>query len=287
MSKIIERPSIPLRDENSHKGTYGTALLICGSYGMAGAAVLAANAALRSGVGIAKLMVPSSIYTIAAGNASEAVFIPTGFKSAKKFGPFAARSAEKALEKVTAVLIGCGMGQGFFSARLVKFIVCNAQCPIIIDADGINMLSRSIDILMQAKAPVILTPHPAEMSRLCKKSIAEIEQNREKTASEFAKRYKVYLVLKGHETVVSSPDGEIFVNKTGNAGMATGGSGDTLAGIMAARIAAGGDVLTAVCDSVYIHGLAGDKAAERLSQTSLLPRDIIEELPCVFKSFER
>lgn len=286
MNRIIEKPVLDPRDDNAHKGTFGTALLICGSYGMAGAAVLAARAALKSGVGIARIMMPDSIYPIVTKSVSEAVFFPCGGKRSKKFGITACSMAKKALRGVTGILIGCGIGQGFFCRKLLRYVVKNAECPLIIDADGINMLSRNIDILKQAKAPVILTPHPGEMSRLCSTEVAKIEKNREEIAISFAKKHNAYIVLKGHETVVATPDGQVFINKTGNSGMATGGSGDTLAGIMVARLAITRDAIKAVCESVYIHGAAGDMAAERLSKTSMLPGDMISELPCVFKFLE-
>ncbi len=283
MSSIITAPKIPKRAENAHKGTYGTALLICGSFGLAGAAVLAARAALRSGVGIAKCIVPKSIYPIVGKAVPEAVFLPTG---RKRLSIGSAWQAKKAVKTASSVLIGCGLSKGYFCKRTLKAVVKNAKCPVIIDADGINLLSSCINILKQAGSIVILTPHPGEMSRLCGKSIAEIEADRESAAKKFAVEHKVYLVLKGKNTVVATPNGEIYINPTGNAGMATGGSGDTLSGIMAAFLAAEKDILSAVNKSVYIHGLAGDMAAADLSQASMLPTDMTERLPAIFKMLE-
>lgn len=285
MSEIIKAPVIE-RDEFSHKGTFGTALLVTGSYGMAGASILAARSCLKSGVGIAKLLLPASVYPIVTSAVPECVCLPTGLKFQKTFGLCAVSKAKKEIHKVNSILIGCGMSQSAANKNLLKFVIKNAACPVIVDADGINMLSHSIDILREAKASVILTPHPKEMSRLTGKTVAVIENNREQTASDFAKEYGVYLVLKGHETVVAAPSGETYINHTGNSGMATGGSGDTLSGIMAARLAYEKDVLKAVCDSVYIHGLCGDLAAEKLSKSSMLPGDMIEELPFAFKKLE-
>ncbi|MBQ0083916.1 MAG: NAD(P)H-hydrate dehydratase [Clostridiales bacterium] len=285
MSAIIEKPRI-VRAENSHKGTFGTALIISGSYGMAGAAMLCTNACLKSGVGIAKLCIPSSIYDIVAKGISEAVFVPCGIKPFKRFSLGAINKIKPHIKTANSIVIGCGMSQGFFNKRLLKYVIKNADCPIIIDADGINMLSRSIDILRRARAEIVLTPHPKEFSRLSGKGVAEIEADREKAACDFAREYGVYVVLKGHETVVSSPAGEVFINQTGNSGMATGGSGDTLSGILAARVAQNKELLQAVKESVYIHGMCGDMAAQKLSKTSMLPSDMIEQLPFVFKNLE-
>ena len=170
--------------------------------------------------------------------------------------------------------------------KKLKLIINYAVSPIVIDADGINLLSCNIDILKRAKTPIILTPHPAEMSRICGKSVSEINANRVIVAADFAKKHGVYLVLKGNETVIAAPDGRVNINPTGNAGMATGGSGDVLSGIIAGLLAYNTDVFDAVTKAVYIHGLAGDISAEKLSQTSVLPSDIIKELPCVFKTLE-
>lgn len=272
------KPVIQRRDKNAHKGTFGTSLIIAGSYGMAGAAVLAAKAALRCGVGKAKLAVNKSIYDICATAISEAVFIPYGicFKKA----------VVKHIKTANSILFGCGCSTKKSTLKKLKLIIKNADCPIVVDADGINVLSQNIDILKQAKTPIILTPHPLEMARLSGKSVQEIGKDRIQTATEFANKYGVYVVLKGNGTVIAAPNKAPIVNPTGNAGMATGGSGDVLAGIMAGLLAQDSDVLKAVSAAVYIHGMAGDVAAEKLSEISMLPSDIIEELPCVFKTLE-
>ena len=276
--KITEKPLISPRDKASHKGTFGTALLVCGSYGMAGAAVLAAGAALKSGIGKLKLAVHKSIYGICAVALPEAVFIPFG-RSFKK-------AVLKHLDDAKSILFGCGVGANTRALKRLKLIIKKAKCPIVIDADGINLLSRNIDILKQAKTPIILTPHPKEMSRLCGKGVDEINGSRIRSAADFAAKHGVYIVLKGNETVIAAPDGRISINPTGNAGMATGGSGDVLGGIMAALLAYNSDIFSTVCAAVYIHGAAGDSAAAKLSQTAMLPSDIIKELPCVFKTLE-
>ncbi len=276
--ETIKAPVISPRPKDSHKGTFGTALLVCGSFGMAGAAMLSGGAALRSGVGKLQMAVHKSIYGICANALTEAVFLPYGSRFKK--------TVLRHIKSADSILFGCGAGVKKSTLNGLRLIIKNANCPIVIDADGINLLSHSIDILKQAKTPIILTPHPAEMSRLCGKSVAEINNNRLQTAADFAAKHGVYLVLKGNQTVVAAPDGKLFVNSTGNAGMATGGSGDVLAGIMAGLLAYNTDVLGAIQAAVYIHGTAGDSAAKKLSQTAMLPSDVIKELPCVFKTLE-
>lgn len=275
---ISESPKIAKRDKNAHKGSFGSSLLVCGSFGMAGAAILSFRAALKSGVGKLIAAVEKNIYGICTVAVPEAVFIPLGICFKKPL--------LKQIKGADSILFGCGVGTKKRSLKKLNLIVKNANCPVVIDADGINLLAQSIDILKQAKTPIILTPHPLEMSRLCGKRVREINNDRLKTATDFAKEYGVYLVLKGSGTIVAAPNGKTYVNPTGNAGMATGGSGDVLSGIMAALLAYNTDIFTAVKTAVYVHGAAGDSAAERLSETSLTPSDIIEELPCVFKTLE-
>lgn len=270
----IEKPSIPSREKDSHKGTFGTALHICGSVGFAGAAVLAGRACLKSGVGLLKVLVPKGIYNICAKSLPEAVFIVSK------------RGIKEQIKNADSVLIGPGMSVSKRTKTLLKKVLENATSPIIIDADGINVLSRGIDMLKRAKTPIILTPHPKEMSRLTGLEVNEIQKNRETVAKDFAQKYGVYLVLKGSGTVVATPTGDAFINPTGNPGMATGGSGDVLSGIISALVCYFDNITDAIKSAVYIHGMAGDVAANRLSQTALLPSDIIEELPCVFKTLE-
>ncbi len=282
----IKRPKPIRRDKNSHKGTYGTALFICGSYGMSGAVIMASLAALRSGLGIAKIAIPDKIYDIVAKSVPEAVCVPC---ATSDMGTFCKTDAEKIVNEAkncSVIVIGCGISNSQDNEEILAAVIKNAMCPIIIDADGINLLSHNIDIIKQTKASVILTPHPGEMSRLCKKSVAEIEKDRIGTAVKFSHEYGVITVLKGHKTIVATPKGCAYINTTGNAGMATGGSGDVLAGVIAAFVARSNDTVDAVKSAVYVHGAAGDLAAKYMSQTSLLPRDLIEQLPCLFKKLE-
>ena len=272
---VIEKPEFPARHHNCHKGDFGIALLMCGSYGMAGAAILATRAALRSGVGIAKCVVCEGIYSAFTSAVPEAVCLPV---KQSKNGTFDKIDIENICNKASALLFGCGVGNTVETQLLVKKIIKNVEIPVVLDADGINALVKSIELLKESKASVIITPHPGEMARLCGKSIAEVEADRIHTAREFAMQYGCVVVLKGANTIVATPDGEIFFNTTGNPGMATGGSGDVLAGIMVSLLAQGYTPETAAKMAVYLHGEAGDKATSKKGERAMLPSDIIEEL---------
>lgn len=275
--KTIQKPHFEKRDKNSHKGTFGKALIIAGSYGMAGAAMLSAKAALRSGLGIAGCVLPRSIYAPFTSFLPEAVCYPMD-ETQNGTLLFEREKLSQLCENYDAVLFGCGVSKGKDILKIADFLVKNCEKPLIIDADGINALADCIDILKESKVPVILTPHPGEMARLCKVSVAEIEKDRIKYAKEFATEYGCILTLKGSNTIVAHPNGDLSFNMCGNPGMATGGSGDVLSGIIVSLLAQGIDPKTAAENAVYLHAAAGDKAALKRSQHALLPSDIIEEL---------
>ncbi len=274
--KTIDTPTFPKRKHNSHKGTFGTALLLCGSYGMLGAAILSAKACLRSGVGIAKCVICENIYKAFTVAVPEAVCIPV---KQTKFGSLPSNiNLKEIYKKSTAILFGCGVKNNRHTKKLLKRLIKTANVPIVIDADGINALSQNIKLLKKANAPIILTPHPAEMARLCGKTTIEVEQNRITTTINFAKEYNCYLLLKGANTIVCTPDGEVYFNMNGNPGLATGGSGDVLAGITVSLLAQGFPIIDALKAAVYIHSDCADKKAEILGEAALLPSDIIEAL---------
>ena len=270
------------RSKNDHKGTFGTALSVAGSYGMSGAAILLSNAALRSGVGIMKAACIHENYTATAAAVPEAVLVPCDSRD----GKFARESLPKlkeALKTASALAVGSGLGVSEDTAFIVRELLTASPVPVVLDADGINAVASDIEFIEQMKAPLILTPHPGEMSRLCGLSTAEIEKDRIGVASRFATLKRVYLILKGANTLVATPDGRVFVNTTGNTGLATGGSGDTLTGILVSLLAQGIDPLSAATSAVWLHGSAADLAKERVGETALLPRDLIAELPNLFK----
>lgn len=288
LSKSEAGSLVPKRLQVSHKGTYGHLLSVCGSKRMPGAPVLAARAALRSGVGLVTTAFPESIYNTMASKLTEALLFPLCENSNGALSADCIGELSNELDKFSAILFGCGLTDSDDTAKILEFIVQNSTVPIIIDADGINALSRNIDILKQAKAPVILTPHPKEMSRLCGVPTQIIQADRVKHAREFCAKYGCVVVLKGSNTVVACPQREsVYVNSSGNSGLAKGGSGDVLAGIISAFAAQGVKSDIAASLGVYIHGHCADLAADRLSQTGMLPSDVIEELAGVFSDFEQ
>ncbi len=275
--KAIDPPFIRPRHKNSHKGTFGTALSVTGSYGMAGAAIIAGRAALRSGVGILKAACIEENYTASVTAMPEAVHIP--LKSEE--GCFAAASAPRLLEELRrsdALLIGCGMGRAPQNIELIRSLILASEVPVILDADGINCILPDIEFIKQVKAPLILTPHPGEMARLTGLTVAEVEAHRIEVARYFAKNYGVIVCLKGSNTIVADHTGQIYVNLIGNPGMATAGSGDMLAGIMLATAASGGNIVNAVKRAVWLHSAAGDATRAELGENAMLPTDMIERL---------
>lgn len=280
-SNIVKK-AIGNRPDDAHKGTMGTLLSVCGSYGMAGAALLSSMAALRCGVGLLKCALPKSIYPIAAGKVLESVYLPLDETAD---GKIAEKNADVLLrQSADALLIGCGLSLCNDTRSLVKQLLVSCKKPMVLDADALNALADEPELLRQAEAPVIITPHPAEMARLCGVTALEVNRNRETTARQFAENYHVITVLKGAKTVIASPNGRTLLNTTGNSGMATGGSGDVLAGMCGALLAQGKDAFDCAAAAVYLHGLAGNLAAERLGKISMLPSDIIDEIPNAFQS---
>lgn len=274
------------RETTSHKGTYGHLLSVCGSKRMPGAPVLAASAALRSGVGLVTAAFPESIYSVMSNKLTEALLLPLVESNDGTISQDASNQIFDEISKYDAVLIGCGLGVTPGTKKIVENILKNSKVPVIIDADGINIISENIDILKEAACPIILTPHPKEMSRLCGAPVSMIQADRVKFAKDFAYKYNVTLVLKGSNTVVASPHSKsVYINSSGNSGLSKGGSGDVLAGIIAAFCAQGMNILSACTAGVYIHGHCADRTADRLSQTGMLPSDVIEELASVFAEF--
>ena len=254
---------------DAHKGTNGTLVVAAGSKGMTGAATLCCMAALKSSAGIVKLLVPENLNEIMEIKLTEVITLPVNSKDY-----FAENDADTLLENFKeAIVIGPGLGRNPETVKFVQKVIKNADVPLVIDADGIYAVSMNIDIIREAKKNVILTPHPGEFSRLCGLSVQDIENDRIGSARDFAIKYGVTLLLKGPGTVVAEPDGRVYVNSTGNEGMAKGGSGDVLAGIIGALLTRG--VSHAAVLGAFFHGKAGDKAADVLGKDSMLPTDIL------------
>lgn len=262
------------RDDDTHKGDFGKIAIVGGSLGMTGSSYLSSNAALKAGAGLVYNIVPREIFDIMSIKYIEPI--------AKAFDDL--DEMEKFLDGLDVIAMGPGMGLGEYGRSVFEKII-KMEKNLLIDADGLNILSQNLNLLEERKSfTTILTPHEGEFARLTGLSLEEIKNNRKRLAVDFAKKYKLILVLKGHNTIVT--DGkEVYVNKTGNSGMASGGSGDVLTGIISAFMK-NYDLFDAARLGVYVHGLAGDSYASKNSKTSLRARDLIENLSTVFKNFE-
>ena len=274
---INPEPTFRKRPKNSHKGTFGTALFITGSYGMCGAQILSVKSAFALGVGMCRAFVCDKNYTAFTTSIPEAVTIPVP-TSIIGTPQIAEKQLATELLRSNAVLIGCGLGDNGETFDILKKTLELSTVPTVIDADGINALAKDISILHKTQAPTVITPHPKEMSRLIHKGVEEIERNRIHYAKSFAATYGCVVVLKGANTVIASPDGRVFINTSGNSGLAVAGSGDVLSGMIVSRLAQGETPLAAALSSVYLHGKAGDNAAKTIGQAPLLPTDVIEVL---------
>ena len=278
---------LPRRPDDAHKGTMGTLCSVTGSYGFAGAAVLSGRAALRSGVGLHYQVLPEAIYPIYASSVPESVCVPVKGAFVGTVSRADIPAVLDTAARSTAVLIGCGMGSSSDTRAVLCELIRSCEIPLIIDADGINALSTHIDILRERRGEIILTPHVKEFSRLTGLAVADILAHQQESAEAFAKEHPgVTLVLKSHRTVIAQGE-QTYLNTAGNSGMAKGGSGDVLAGVIASLTAQGLDPLDAAATGVYIHAAAGDIAAEKLGKTAMLPSDMIACLSDVYTSLEK
>lgn len=280
--RLLFNKAVFNRPDDSNKGTLGSLLCICGSYGMAGAAIMAGKAALRCGIGLLKIAVPKSIYPVCATNILESVYYPLEETSN---GVISSKNTDFLLEmceKSSAVVIGCGLSVCDDTKNLVQSVITNCEKPLVIDADALNCICNKPEILKNLKAPAIITPHPGEMARLLHSTPKTVNSNRENTAIDFATKFGVVTVLKGAGTIIASPDGEVYINHTGNSGMATGGSGDVLSGIIGSLLAQGASPINAAAAGVFLHGTIGDLAAEKLGKISMLPTDMIDMIPTAY-----
>ena len=276
------RLALPKRKTNFHKGDCGTAALYCGSLGMAGAAVIAGKACIKSGVGIADMIIPQSIYNIVGTSLPEAVCTVIDDVENGKVNDAVTERVINTVDKCNVGLIGCGLGQSNQAKYTVLEIMKNCSVPLIIDADGINILSENTHLIKQYTNDVVITPHPKEASRLLKCSVDDIQNDRLGSAMRLAKEFNSVAVLKGAKIIISLPNGENFVVTDGNPGMATAGSGDMLAGMIAAFISQGLTAAESAICAVKIHAMAGDIAVEDTSVLSLTPTDMINTLTTVF-----
>lgn len=274
---------IPPLDYNANKGSNGHLLCLCGSYKMPGAAVICSKSAIRTGAGLVKITTPKSAYPLIASHLVQPIFNPVEEENGL-YSKYALAGILEDISWANAIVLGCGIGVSDDTTEIVKSVLKNAKAPIILDADGINSIVSCIDILKDVKVPVVLTPHPGEMSRLTSKSVAEVQANRISIAKNFAKEYGVIIVLKGANTVAT--DGEtVFVNTTGNPGMAMGGTGDMLAGMIGSLSAQGISLFDAVKAGVYLHGKSADNAVKIYGQRGITVFDMIDQLGALMSEY--
>lgn len=278
------------RDSHGHKGTFGTLFCLCGSKEMSGAAIMSILAALRCGVGIVKSGIPTSIHDIVAKALPEPVFTLLEENIYGTVSKISLNTILNSVEKCTAVLLGCGLGRNNDVDQVVHGTL-NASnipnIPLVIDADGINSVAKNINVLYKAKSRAIITPHIGEMAKLFGVSSKEIVSGGAKYAKILSLKYGIVTVLKGSETIISNEEGKLFALRKPNSGMAKGGSGDVLSGMIASFLAQGLSPLDSALCGVYLHSVAGDICKKRYSETSMLPTDIINELPNIFLKMDR
>ncbi|MEN6349613.1 MAG: NAD(P)H-hydrate dehydratase [Syntrophomonas sp.] len=286
VTETLVKPLVKARQPESHKGTYGHALIIGGSSGLSGAVIMSATAALRTGAGLVTAAVPQSLLPVIESSTMEVMTVPLAETNQKAIAVEALPAIENLMGIASVCAIGPGMSGYSDAYSILRFVLERSGVPVVIDADGLNALNSDLGILKNRQVPLVLTPHPGEMARLSGKSVEEIQADRIETARNFAREWGVTLVLKGNKTIIAGSSGEIYVNINGNPGMATAGSGDVLCGIIAGLVSQGLKPLTAAVAGVYLHGLAGDKAASLKGQRGLIAGDIISCLPDILKAFE-
>ena len=273
------RGILPRRDPAGHKGNFGKVLCVCGSVGYTGAPIFASRAAVRTGSGLVFLAVPKSVWPVAAVKSDEAMPFSLPETADGKLSLLAEESIRQRASDCDAVLIGCGLGRDWQTDALVRNLL-SIEKPLVLDADGLNALGQSVELLQKRTAPTVLTPHEGEFLRLG----GDLSCGREAAAAAFSQKYGVYLVLKGHHTLVAAPDGCMAVNGTGNSGMAKGGSGDVLAGMLLSLLGQGCEAYDACCAAVWLHGRAGDLAAADKGERGMTPTDLLEQIPYAMKN---
>ncbi|MDN5347110.1 MAG: ADP-dependent NAD(P)H-hydrate dehydratase / NAD(P)H-hydrate epimerase [Clostridia bacterium] len=277
---------LPRREPGGHKGQYGRVLAIGGSPGLTGAITLTAEAALRAGAGLVTAAVPRSLHSIMETKTTEVMTCPLPETAGGALSLQALPEILSRLGNVNVVALGPGLSRDPEAAALARELYKQCGRPLVVDADGLNALADAPEILNQHKAEVILTPHPGEMARLLGTTAAKVQEDRLQVAAQAAARWQAVVVLKGAKTVVALPDGRLFVNPTGNPGMATAGSGDVLTGLIAGLWGQGLKAEEAAALGVYLHGAAGDRAREELGQQAMLAGDILKYLPPVLAGLE-
>lgn len=282
----IPQGLLPPRPPQTHKGDAGRLFLLAGSVGLSGAAALCTMGALRVGAGLVTLGIPKSLHDPMVEKLTEAMLkvLPETKEGSLSLQGLAEIAGTA--ERMDAVAIGPGLSQQAQTKELVRRLLPKIAKPLVLDADGLNALAEDVQLLKKLALPIILTPHPGEMGRLIRQSSEEIQRDRERTAGAFAKLYNVVVVLKGHGTVVASYDGGLYVNETGNPGMASGGFGDVLTGMIAGLLGQKLSLFDAARLGVYLHGLAGDLAAKDRGEIGLIASDLVDRIPLAIRQYQ-
>lgn len=273
--------NLPARPADSHKGTFGTILLVAGSLGMTGASLMSAKSCLRSGAGLAILATAKSLLPNLPGE--EIIYKGLSETESGSISMDALREVESEMERAEVMVIGPGLSSNVDTIQFVQELVKKVRVPCVIDADGLNAISQNPKVLTETEGSFVFTPHPKELSRLMGKNVADIQADRIRSAQEAAKRFGATVVLKGAHSIVATPDDDVFVIPTGNSGMATAGSGDVLSGIIAGLLAQGMSNKWAAVAGTYIHGAAGDLASLELGEDGMIAGDILNCVPAVIK----
>lgn len=278
LSRITQLPSLPARPADSNKGTFGRILVVAGSRGMSGAAVLCGSAALRGGAGLVRVATPREVWPIVAAGNPCYMTVPLAQDEAGHVTETARIALLDAARASDVIALGPGLGRGPQLTQLVEELVTRVTVPLVLDADGLNACVDRPHILDDRSAPLIITPHPGEFGRVLGKSTVDVQAAREELATAFARQHKLIVLLKGHGTIVT--DGSrVYVNATGNPGMATAGSGDVLTGLIAALLGQKLDLFAAAQLGAHVHGLAGDLASAALGQRGLIASDLLTYMP--------
>ena len=277
---------LPPRAPDTHKGDAGRVFILAGSVGLSGAAALCTMGALRVGAGLVTLGVPQSLHQPMAAKLTEAMLkvLPETKEGSLSLQGFA--EIVSTIERMDAVAMGPGLSRHPQAKELIRQLLPRLTRPLVLDADGLNAVAEELSVLKKLSLPIILTPHPGEMGRLIRQSAADVQRDRERTAVEFAKQYRVIVVLKGHRTVVASFDGSVSVNETGNPGMASGGCGDVLTGMIAGLLGQQLSLFDAARLGAYLHGLAGDLAAKDRGEIGLLASDLVDTIPQAISQYQ-
>ena len=278
---------LPKRKPDSHKGDYGHVLVVAGSRGYTGAAYFTSQSAILSGSGLVTLAVPEPIYPILATKLNEVMVRSFSATQEGGFSKSALTGIQVCAEKTDVLAIGPGLSIHPQTSVLVRELLVQEKKPIMLDADGLNAFAKKTRLFHRHQSGLILTPHAGELARLVETNPQAIQSQRSYCAAQYAKEWNVVLVLKGNRTIVTSPDGKVYENSTGNPGMATGGSGDILTGIIASFVGQKIPLYSAACLGVYVHGLAGDLAAKEKGEYSLIASDILDKIPEAIKTVIR